>query len=251
MSFLGVMILVMGKEKRLYSFDSRVRYSELAENGKLSPDGIVNYLQDCTCFESEELGVGMDTVYGRQKMWVLNFWQIVIDRYPDMGEHIKIATQACGSEKMFGYRNFLIYGEDGKAAVQAYSIWTLLDRVKMRPCMVSPEDIDLYGIADPLPLEKVSRKIPVPKEGGQEQKAFVVQEYHLDTNHHVNNGQYVRMATAYLPETFVIRELRVEYRSQAMLGDTIRPVRYEMPDGYLVALQDSAGKAYCVVRFMG
>ena len=76
-------------------------------------------------------------------------------------------------------------------------------------------------------------------------------EYHLDTNHHVNNGQYVRMATAYLPETFVIRELRVEYRSQAMLGDTIRPVRYEMPDGYLVALQDSAGKAYCVVRFMG
>lgn len=164
----------------MYSFDSRVRYSELAENGKLSPDGIVNYLQDCTCFESEELGVGMDTVYGRQKMWVLNFWQIVIDRYPDMGEHIKIATQACGSEKMFGYRNFLIYGEDGKAAVQAYSIWTLLDRVKMRPCMVSPEDIDLYGIADPLPLEKVSRKIPVPKEGGQEQKAFVVQEYHLD-----------------------------------------------------------------------
>ena len=29
----------------MYSFDSRVRYSsELAENGKLSPDGIVNYL---------------------------------------------------------------------------------------------------------------------------------------------------------------------------------------------------------------
>ena len=49
----------------------------------------------------------------------------------------------------------------------------------------------------------------------------------------------------------MIRELRVEYRSQAMLGDTIRPVRYETPDGYLVALQDSAGKAYCVVRFMG
>ena len=91
--------------------------------------------------------------------WKVRF---TADRDMDMGEHIKIATQACGSEKMFGYRNFLIYGEDGKAAVQAYSIWTLLDRVKMRPCMVSPEDIDLYGIADPLPLEKVSRKIPVP-----------------------------------------------------------------------------------------
>ena len=57
----------------MYSFDSRVRYSELAENGRLSLDGIVNYLQDCTCFESEELGVGMETTYSRERMWVLNF----------------------------------------------------------------------------------------------------------------------------------------------------------------------------------
>ena len=28
----------------MYSFESRVRYSELAENGRLSLDGIVNYL---------------------------------------------------------------------------------------------------------------------------------------------------------------------------------------------------------------
>ena len=76
----------------------------------------------------------------------------------------------------------------------------------------------------------------------------MVQEYHLDTNHHVNNGQYVRMATAYLPETFAIRELRVEYRSQAMLGDTIRPVRYEMPDGYLATRRILRGKAYCAVH---
>ena len=68
-------------------------------------------------------------------------------------------------------------------------------------------------------MEKVSRKIAVPKEGGQQQKGFQVQEYHLDTNHHVNNGQYVRMATAYLPDDFPVREMRAEYRRQAKLGD--------------------------------
>ena len=103
---------------------------------------------------------------------------------------------------------------------------------------------------DPEQIRKAD-KVILPGVGAFGDAMKKLQEYHLDTNHHVNNGQYVRMATAYLPETFVIRELRVEYRSQAMLGDTIRPVRYEMPDGYLVALQDSAGKAYCVVRFMG
>ena len=94
------------------------------------------------------------------------------------------------------------------------------------------------------------RKLALPEQM-EALKPFPVQRVHLDTNGHVNNGQYVRMAEEFLPADDVIRELRVEYRSQAMLGDTIRPVRYETPDGYLVALQDSAGKAYCVVRFMG
>lgn len=234
----------------MYSFESRVRYSELAENGRLSLEGIVNYLQDCTCFESEKLGLGMETTYGRQKTWVLNFWQIVINRYPKLGEPIRITTQACGSEKMFGYRNFMIHDEQNEIAVKAYSIWTLLDMKKGRPCMVQPEDIALYGISDPLPMEKVSRKIAVPKEGGEIQRGFLVQEYHLDTNHHVNNGQYVRMATAYLPEDFQVKEMRVEYRRQAKLGDMIQPVRYELSDGYQVVLQDPDGQVYCVVRLM-
>ena len=183
-------------------------------------------------------------------MWVLNFWQIVVDRYPKLGEQIRITTQACGSEKMFGYRHFMIHDETGDMVVKAYSIWSLLDMKKGRPCMVQPEDIELYGIEEPLPMEKVSRKIAVPKEGGQQQKGFQVQEYHLDTNHHVNNGQYVRMATAYLPDDFPVREMRAEYRRQAKLGDMIQPMRYEMEDGYLVVLQDPEGQVYCVVRFI-
>ena len=47
----------------------------------------------------------------------------------------------------------------------------------------------------------------------------MVQEYHLDTNHHMNNGQYVRMARAALEREITVRELRVEYREQ---GDAWR-----------------------------
>ena len=55
---------------------------------------------------------------------------------------------------------------------------------------------------------------------------FLVQEYRYDTNHHMNNGQYVRMARAALEREITVRELRVEYRKQAMLGDQITPVIY-------------------------
>lgn len=231
----------------MYSFESRVRYSELAENGLLSLDGLINYMQDCACFESEELGVGMENLSRRNRTWVLNFWQIVIDRYPGMGENITIATQGCSCEKMFGTRNFVLTDEQGQYIARALSIWVLMDRQKGRPVTVKPEEAEVYGKAEPV-LANVVRKIPIP-EGGIEQEHFTVQEYHLDTNHHVNNGQYVRMASAFLPGEFTVRQLRVEYKKQALLGDEIIPVVSEIPEGYLVVLKASDGKPYAVVEY--
>ena len=44
----------------MYCFDSRVRYSETDERGRLSLTGILNYLQDCSTFQSEDLGMGIE-----------------------------------------------------------------------------------------------------------------------------------------------------------------------------------------------
>ena len=35
----------------MYSFDSRVRYSEVDEDRKLSLTGVINYMQDCSTFQ--------------------------------------------------------------------------------------------------------------------------------------------------------------------------------------------------------
>ena len=43
-----------------YSFSGRVRYSEIGENGLLTLPGILNYFQDCSTFQSEEVGLGID-----------------------------------------------------------------------------------------------------------------------------------------------------------------------------------------------
>lgn len=43
-----------------YSFDSRVRYSEIGEDRHLTLNGMINYFQDCSTFQSEAAGVGMD-----------------------------------------------------------------------------------------------------------------------------------------------------------------------------------------------
>ena len=43
----------------MYSFDSRVRYSEVDEDRKLSLTGVINYMQDCSTFQSEDLNLSL------------------------------------------------------------------------------------------------------------------------------------------------------------------------------------------------
>ena len=62
----------------MYTFTSRVRFSETDENGKLSLAGIMNYLQDCSVFHSEDVGNGTDVLKKRDRVWLLNSWQIII-----------------------------------------------------------------------------------------------------------------------------------------------------------------------------
>ena len=45
-----------------YSFESRVRFSEIGEDGCLTLPGVLDYFQDCCTFESEQTGVGMEVL---------------------------------------------------------------------------------------------------------------------------------------------------------------------------------------------
>lgn len=76
----------------MYSFDSRVRYSECDESGELSIHGLVNYLQDCSTFHSESLGVGLDHMASEHYAWLISAWEIEIARLPRFGEKIRIST---------------------------------------------------------------------------------------------------------------------------------------------------------------
>lgn len=233
----------------MYTFDSRVRYSEVGEDGRITISALMDYMQDCTNFQSEDLGVGLDYHEEKGLMWVLNSWQIIFDGFPRMGEKITVGTQSYGYEKMLGYRNFLITdGQGGQVAI-ANSIWVLLDVKKGRPIIVTPEIGDVYGKYEPLVMDYAPRKIHLP-EGGETKEGFLVREYHLDTNHHVNNRQYVQMAMEFLDKSAVVKELRVEYKKQAVLGDEMIPVVHQVSEKeMIVVLGDGEGKTYAVVQF--
>ena len=91
------------------------------------------------------------------------------------------------------------------------------------------------------------RKILMP-EHCVEMESFPVRKYHIDTNEHVNNCQYVQMALEVLPREMKVRQLRVDYKKSAVLGDTIYPKVAQEAERTVVELCDGDGKPYAVVE---
>ena len=77
----------------MYAFDSRIRYSETDSEGYLTLDALLNYFQDCSTFHSEDVGLGIGYMKEIGQVWVLSSWQIVVNRYPKLGEKVKIVNR--------------------------------------------------------------------------------------------------------------------------------------------------------------
>lgn len=239
----------------MYHFDSRVRYSEVDADKKLTIENVVNYFQDCSTFQSEDLGVGIDYLKERDQVWVLNFWQIVIDRVPLIGDRISIHTRPHQLKGFMGMRNFYMKDEAGEIIVKANSYWSLISISEQKPILIPQEMYDKYVLAEKLDMEYAPRKIKLPQEADTfEGEPVLIRFEHLDSNHHVNNGQYIHLALPYLPEDFLVKELRAEYKKQAFLGAIMHPVVYRFKENekenIIVSLNDDDGKPYAVVHFM-
>ena len=91
-----------------YSFNSRVRYSETGENGKLTLPGVLNYFRIAVHFMRSRSGLGGDVLKARDRAWVLSSWQVIVDEYPAMGTEIRITTAPYDFKGFMGMRNFTI-----------------------------------------------------------------------------------------------------------------------------------------------
>ncbi|MCR5215015.1 MAG: acyl-[acyl-carrier-protein] thioesterase [Eubacterium sp.] len=253
----------------MYSFTSRVRYSELAEDKKASLVSIINYFQDCCTFESEDGDIGLSWLAKHGTSWMLTGWQIHIIRRPRYCEHIKITTWACGFKYFVGKRSFTISTMDGQVLVYAMSDWAYVNIKKGLPEKHVPEkELEVYGLDTPIEerFEEFGLTDYVKENGEmsafkgkmtypgfdqmQKEAPITITADNLDTNHHVNNGQYVALAKSVIPEEIYVKHFRAEIKKQSVLGDLIIPYIYRENNKIIVILTDENGAIKIITEFI-
>ena len=234
----------------MYSWNTKVRYSECGAKGTLTLAKIIDYFQDSSSAHSESLGAGMKFLEEQGGAWVLNSWQIEVNRYPDIMEEIEITTWPSDFKGVFGPRSFCMKSKDGEVLAMARTLWVYMDVQSGRPAKPSAELVQKYEIEPEIEMETVSRKIQLPSEL-EAVDWITVRKYHIDTNQHVNNSQYVQMALETFPQEFSAKKLRVEYKKSAVFGDRIYVKKAVEEDRTIVVLCNESDEIYAVVEFRG
>lgn len=231
----------------LFSFDTRVRYSEVDHRGLLTPAALINYLQDCAIFHSERVGLGLNRLKAQGRAWVLSHWQVIVDRYPAFCEPITVGTFASAFRGLSAQRFFTIRDSQGTCIARAKSTWAFIDLATGRPTRLTPAYTDPYGTREPLDMPAEARRVALA-DRMEPREPITVRRSQIDTNEHVNNAQYVQMALELLPREVEPAQIRVDYRRPAVLGTVVRPWLGRDENRVVVNLADEAGAPYAIVE---
>ncbi len=237
----------------MFSFESRIRYSEVDKDCKLTLASLLNYFQDCSTFHSETVGYGVEYLANHKQAWIVMSWQIVVKEMPHLMDEVVIETEPYEMKAFYGRRSFAMRRKSGEVLAYANSVWALVDLSGEKPVpTVVPQDmIDGFTLGEPFDyeMEKIGRKLKMP-EGMEEMDRLTVPADYIDSNGHMNNQKYIQVAENYLPQDFQTGEIRVEYKTEAKLGDEIVVSVLAEDDRVSVALNDVHGKTYALVIFI-
>lgn len=238
-----------------YEFETRIRYSQTGTDTLLSLPALVDLFQDIATENATEVQKAAPAEEMEKLVWFLVAWQIDVFRYPACGEEVVVGTFPYKFGGSTGLRNLYLKSKSGEVLAYGDATWALMNRETGSMTRVPSWLSELFVLEEKLPMDYKGRRIELPEQANALAPVRVGAQ-HLDSNLHMNNGQYVRVALAALQEDGKVgigprySRLRVEYRKSAKLRDVLTPfVAYE-EGRHVVVLRDEKD-CYAVVAAEG
>jgi len=229
----------------MYSLDFKVTTSSCDSEGRLKLYSALQMMQDCS-----EMWIDTEPTvqqfFARENMTqLLVARQVEVMRVPRFKEQLTVTTTVYEVKPMFGFRNTFIYDAQHRPCYRTWSMGAFVDKANGHLRRIDDEVVQSLNIEPKLDMTYRDRRIILPKQGGELGQPIAVMRADIDYNRHVNNANYVRMAMELLPTDFVVRDLRVEYRVPARLGDVLTPTVYHGDQAVSVAL--AVGDEVCAI----
>lgn len=218
----------MGK---IYRQDYSIPFYEADVTSRVKLSHLVNKSLEVSGWQAYSLGWSDQRVFEDYGLiWVVTDYQFTIHRLPVFAEKITIETEAVSYNKLFCYREFRIFAENGDLLVTLLCSFVLMDAQTRK---VHPV---IDAIVAPFEAEKV--KAVRRGEKMAELTDPVVSDrqvtyFDLDMNGHVNNSKYIDWFIESLGRDFlsqhVPKSLTIKYSKEVHYGKSVQ-VATELTD---------------------
>jgi acyl-ACP thioesterase len=212
----AVMTELIGRSPDGRVFERTVRpgFADCAPSGRVRLDGLARWLQDIAYGDVEDAGLADKAV------WVVRRTRIKVERFPQFGEELELATFCSGMGRMWAERRTTVTRVGaGRSDVEAVALWVHLDPADWRPGPLFEEELECYGSA--AAGRKVTARLrhPAP-EAIERDSTWLFRATELDIAGHVNNAAYWQPLEEELldgqePESL---DVEIEFRTPAQPG---------------------------------
>ena len=208
-------------ELTLHTANYEIRAGEVDHRGLLTVPALMQLMQETSLKHVIKLKASVWDM--KDASWVLLSKEITIKKLPAIGDTISIATYPAGVNRIYAYRDFWVYDDQGEVIATASSTWTLLN-LSTRKLQAIPDKIKELPLPSGFePLQHAPMKIRFP-ELEYAESPFYIGYYHLDWNNHVNNVHYLKFILESVSDQLKLYKpsrIHILFKGEALYRDAL------------------------------
>lgn len=234
----------------VYTHDFRVTLPDVGENNSITNKGFLRILQEIGCIHSGLFGFGLNDVDKTGLFWVLLNWRLKVFKRPKWNTSLKVSTWCTHHTHIYFYRDYKICDDTGEVVAIATSKWILFDFNKKSVFKITEDFTKKYckDIDDNVFDDKMTERINEP-ENSTLKGEYTILKRDIDSNHHVNNLNYLDFAYEILPENVDFKNVEIMYKNETKVGNTLKLFYGEVDGQIFITMKDKLdNKLHCIVK---
>jgi len=232
----------------MYKMFNEIPFVDAGRDGKLKLHNAIAMMMNCCQFQ--EYQEKKFCAYLRENHLAVFLFSIQLDilRMPSFREKVRTAVKIYGCRSIYGLRQITMHDEKNDLCLIADATGAFFDVDARKAVKLAPESL---GVAydEPLPMECLGRKIPIPATVPEKQMPLVVTRSLLDPNGHLTSHGYFALAGDVLPENFTFDRVRMEFKQQAPPDEKVTPYLYRDGARIVVDMRGENNLSCAVAEF--
>lgn len=210
--------------KTVFNGTYELKTYDINAQKQLTLPALVRIMHEASMQNVIDLGVSVWDLEPYHISWVLLKQRIHLYQIPHLGQTLSIHTYPSGFERIYTYRDTLVYNEREELVADAASTWLLMD-TQTRRLSAIPGFILAYEIPDFLEiLPRAQIELASLKET-KHTRSYCVGYHDLDFNGHLSNILYLQWMLECLPDAILqsgkIISAEIQFKHEARWNDAI------------------------------